>query len=87
MEGDETDFNEQALTEQREFSTQQIVEEWKHARKDFKFGQSDIAEDRFPCDLLYPWGDERGSISQLVECMIEHDEEHRNEIMKVLQVT
>ena len=87
MEGDETIFNEQAVIEQREFSTQQIVEESKQAREDFKFGLSDIAEDRFPGDLLHPLGDERGSIPQLVEYMIEHDEEHRNEIMKVLQAT
>lgn len=54
MEGDETDFNEQAVIEQRVFSTQQIIEEWKQAREDIKSGLSDIAEDRFPGDLLYP---------------------------------
>ncbi len=87
MEGDETDFNEQAVLEQRELSTQQILEEWKGAREDFEAAISDVSADRFPGDLLYPWGDERGSIPQLVEYMIEHDEEHRNEIMKVLQAT
>lgn len=87
IEGDETDFNQQAVREQREFSTQLIVEEWKQAREDFKSGLSDIAEDRFPGNLLYPWGDERGSIPQFVKYMIEHDKEHRNEFMKVLQAT
>jgi hypothetical protein len=85
MNGDETDFNEQAVIVQRTLSTQRIVAEWEQAREDFKAALSDIPIDRFPGDLLYPWGDERGSIPQLVEYMIEHDEEHRNEIIKVIQ--
>jgi hypothetical protein len=85
LDGDETDFNEQAVTEQRELSTQQIVAEWEQAREEFKAALSDIPMDQFPGDLLYPWGNERGSIAQLVEYMIEHDEEHRDEIVKVLQ--
>ena len=43
MEGDETDFNEQAVLEQRELSTQQILEEWKGAREDFEAAISDVS--------------------------------------------
>lgn len=39
--------------------------------------------DLFPGDLLYPWGGERGTIAQLVEFLIDHDAEHRDEIVKV----
>jgi hypothetical protein len=85
MDGDETDFNEGAVLEQRKLSTQQILEEWKGAREDFKAAISDIPDDRFPGDLLYPWGDERGSIPKLVEFMIEHDEEHRDEMIAITQ--
>jgi hypothetical protein len=35
--------------------------------------------------LLYPWGDERGSIAHLVETMTEHDVEHRDEIVKAIE--
>jgi len=80
-----TGFNAQAVAKQREFATQQIVADWERAREDFKAAISDIPVDRFPGDLLYPWGDERGSIAQLVEYMIEHDIEHRDEIVKALQ--
>ena len=41
--------------------------------------------DQFPGDLLYPWGDERGSIAELVEFIVEHDAEHRDEIVKAVQ--
>ncbi len=40
---------------------------------------------QYPGDLLYPWGDERGSIAQLVELIVEHDAEHRDEIVKAVQ--
>lgn len=82
---DETDFNQQAVVEQHRLSTQQVVAEWEQARQEFKAAVSDIPLDRFPGDLLYPWGDERGSIAQLVEYMVEHDEEHRDEIVKALK--
>ncbi len=85
INGDETEFNEQAVLEQRKLSTRQILAEWEQAREDFKAALSDIPTDQFPGDLLYPWGDERGSIAQLVEYMIEHDKEHRDEIVKAVQ--
>lgn len=85
LDEDETDFNQQAIIEQRELSTQQIIAEWEQAREDFKAAISEISTNRFPGDLLYPWGDERGSIAQLAEYMIEHDEEHRVEIVRALE--
>ena len=87
IDEDETEFNEQAVAEQRELSSQQIVSEWEQARDDYKAALSDIPTDQFPGDLLYPWGDERGSIAQLVEYMIEHDEEHIDEIVKAVQAS
>ncbi|MFC1996280.1 DinB family protein [Chloroflexota bacterium] len=85
INGEETDFNQQAVSEQRKLSTPQIVAKWDQAREDFKTAIREIPTDQFPGDLLYPWGNERGSIAQLVEYMIEHDEEHRDEILKAIQ--
>jgi hypothetical protein len=87
VDGDETDFNEQAVLEQRALSSQQIVAEWEQAREEFKAALDDIPTERFPGDLLFPWGDERGTIAQLVEYMIEHDDEHRDEIVKAVQTS
>jgi hypothetical protein len=85
MVGDETDFNEQAVVEQRKLSTQQILAEWDEAREAFKAALHNIPADRLPGDLLFPWGDERGSIPKMVTYMIEHDEEHGAEIAQVIQ--
>jgi hypothetical protein len=85
IEEDESDFNEIAVLEQRKLSTQQILDEWSLARKDFLAVIQDIPDDRFPGDLIFPWGDERGSIRILVDYFIEHDEEHREEIINALK--
>ena len=81
---DEDAFNEQAVTEQRELTTQQIFAEWEQAREDFKEAVQEIPIDQFPGDLLYPWGDERGTIARLVEYMTDHDTEHLDEIVKAI---
>jgi hypothetical protein len=81
---DEDEFNQQSVSEQRVLSTQQIKVEWEQAREDFKEAIREIPSDQFQGDMLYPWGDERGSITQLIEYMIEHDDEHRDEIVRAI---
>jgi hypothetical protein len=82
---DEDSFNEQEVLRQQEMTTQQIFEEWELAREDFKRAIEEIPLDQFPGDLLYPWGDERGTIAHLVKMMTDHDVEHRDEIVKAIQ--
>ena len=84
---DEHTFNEQAVKEQQALTAQQVMKEWEQARKDFIEAVQEISLDRFPGDLLYPWGDERGSIAGLVEYMTDHDAEHRDEIVKAIQTS
>ena len=83
---DEDATNEAMVCEQHDWTAEQVFAEWDKAREDFKLAIQEIALDKFPGDLLYPWGDERGSIAQLVEFMTEHDIEHRDEIVKVIMV-
>lgn len=79
---DENEFNQQAVVEQRALTAQQIIAEWDQTRTGFKEAVQGIPLELFPGDLLYPWGDESGSIAKLVEYMVEHDAEHREEIVK-----
>ncbi len=81
----EHDFNQQAVLEQRELTAQQLFAEWEQARGDFKEALQEIPDDQFPGDLLYPWGDERGTIARLVEYMTDHSIEHRDEIVKAIE--
>ncbi len=78
-------FNEQAVKAQQALTAQQVYVEWEQAREEFKDALKEMPLDLFPGDLLYPWGDERGSIANLVEYMADHNAEHRDEIVKAMQ--
>lgn len=84
---DEDAFNAQDISEQQELKTQQVFDEWEKAREEFKNAVEEIPFDRFPGDVLYPWGDERGTIAFLVETMTEHDTEHQDEFVKAIQLS
>jgi hypothetical protein len=84
---DEAAFNAQDILAQQALGTQQIFDEWEKAREVFKRAVADIPLALFPGDVLYPWGDERGTIAFLVETMTEHDVEHHDEIVKAIQLS
>jgi uncharacterized damage-inducible protein DinB len=85
LDEEEVEFNERAVLEQQKLSTQQILNEFETAYDEFKKALQEIPDDRFPGELLYPWGDERGDIATLVDYMVEHAIEHRDEIKKAMQ--
>ncbi len=87
IEEDESDYNEQAVLEQRTFSTQQIFVEWEQARDDLREAIREIPSDQFPGELLYPWGGERGSIAKLIDFLIDHENEHRDEIERAIKAS
>ncbi|GAI75344.1 unnamed protein product [marine sediment metagenome] len=78
------EFNERAFQEGRKLTKEQVIEEYEQARGDFKASVQELPQEKYSEDLLYPWGDERGDISQLVEYLVEHDAEHRDEIAAAL---
>jgi uncharacterized damage-inducible protein DinB len=84
---DEDVFNQQAALVQQELTAQQVIAEWEQARDDLKAVVQEMSSAQYPGNLLYPWGDERGSIAQLVEFIVEHDAEHRDEIVKAIQAS
>jgi hypothetical protein len=84
---DEDAFNQQEVLEGRKMTTQQVLMGWEQARKDFIEAVQKIPLDLFPGDLLFPWGDERGSIAQLVEYMTDHEIEHKDEIVRAIKAS
>ena len=80
----EDEFNERAFQEGRMLTEDQIMEEYEQSRADFKASVQNLPQEKYSEDLLYPWGDERGDVSHLVEYMVEHDAEHRDEIAAAL---
>ncbi|MGB5845663.1 MAG: DinB family protein [Anaerolineales bacterium] len=78
---DEGVFNEAAFKEGREFTQDQVLEESNQARLEFQHAVQKFPLDQLDSQLLFPWGDEQGDVAKLVKYMIEHDNEHRAEII------
>ncbi len=85
LDEEEVEFNQNAVLEQQKLTDQQILNEFETACDEFRKAIQEIPDDQFPGDLLYPWGDERGDIATMVEYMIEHSDEHREEIIAAIQ--
>jgi len=85
MVGDETDYNQKKVLDQRKLTTSQILQEWNQARMDFIEAVQNIPPDKFNEELAFPWGDERGSLTLMIEYMIEHNGEHQEEILEALK--
>ena len=85
MVGDETDYNQEKVIEQRTLPTEEIYQEWNKARKDFISAVQSIPPGKFNEELDYPWGDESGSLAVMIEYMVDHDGEHQEEILAVIK--
>jgi hypothetical protein len=77
---DENKFNAITVKEGRELPVEQVLKGSNQARQEFQRVVERFSPDQLDAELLYPWGDESGDIVQLVNYMLEHDEEHRQEI-------
>lgn len=84
---DEDAFNREAASAQHKLTAQQVLAEWDNARDDFITAVEELSPDQLHGEFLYPWGDERGNIVLLVEYMVEHDAEHRDEIVKAIEAS
>lgn len=68
-------YNDFAVEERAGWSEKQIREELESAREAFKQMVREIPDDRYPGNVLFPWGP-HGAIEQLVVEMIIHEDEH-----------
>ncbi len=82
---EEDDFNEQEVVNKQEWTIKKILEELEQTITDLKNIVQEIPIEKYPGDLLYPWGGERGNISDLIKFIIDHDNQHREDIVKALQ--
>lgn len=85
LDEEEVDFNQKAVEEQKKLSAEQLLDEWEAANNALSNAVQEMPIERFPGDMMYPWGDERGDIVTLVEYMVDHAIEHNEEITKAMQ--
>lgn len=80
----EDDYNHLNVARRKNFPVEKILLEWKETRDWLKQVLEEMPPDRLPGKMTYPWG-EQGSVTGLVDAMIDHELEHRQDIMGVLK--
>jgi len=86
LDDTEIDYNERAVRAQQKLSNEQLFNEWEQAYEELRRSVQEMPIELFSGDMLYPWGSERGSVVRLVEYMLEHAVDHRDEILKAIEV-
>lgn len=77
-------FNQQAYQRQKKLSAGQILAEFAAAHNAFKSALLDVPPDRISGPMLFAWGP-TGTVIQMVDVMILHEEEHRHEIKQAFR--
>lgn len=77
---DEDNFNDAAFLEGKKITDEQLLAECDQARRGFRDAVQKLPVEKYASEFLYPWGDESGDVTKLVDYMVEHDQEHLVEI-------
>ena len=76
---EEDAYNLQSAVNQRDLSTEQVLIDWGLARQLLIEAVEMMPPENFSGAFRYPWADEQGSVTTLVQYFTEHDLEHKEE--------
>ncbi len=77
-------FNQQAYKKRKKFTIKQVLEDFLAAHDAFKSALLDVPADRLSGPMLFAWG-ATGTVTQMIEGMMLHEEEHRHEIKQAFR--
>ncbi len=76
-------YNAETVSTRETLEYRHVFAEWEVAREQLKATIRALPDDKFNEPLVYPWGP-TGSVTRLVQIMIDHEHEHADEIRKQL---
>jgi uncharacterized protein (TIGR03083 family) len=76
-------YNAQSVETREPLSYDQVVKEWELARGQFETAINEMPPKKFREPFVFPWGP-TGTVAQLVTVFSEHEEEHVEEIRKLM---
>lgn len=76
-------YNSAAVEERRSWTAEQVWAEYEAAFDQFKRLVQAIPADKWHSEMLYPWN-HRGTVRLLIEIMMQHEVEHRQDILEVI---
>ena len=85
-DGDDEAFNQQEYQRLRQLDAAQSYAASEGSRDELIGAIEQLPDGLDAGTLLYPWR-ERGSLSQLIDEMVEHDVEHREELSEAIRAT
>jgi hypothetical protein len=77
-------YNAQSVATREALSYEQTVKEWELSREQLKAAILDLPPEKLDEPMLFAWG-RTGTVAQLVEIFASHEEEHAEEIGKLLK--
>ena len=79
-------YNASSVLERQALSLEQVIQEWEATHKVFLQAIRHLPPETTEAVFVYPWGPS-GNLADLVEILVEHENEHAEEIrQKILSV-
>jgi hypothetical protein len=73
-------YNEESYEKRKGLHPAQCRMDWGMVRRDLQFAVLELDATRLREEMQFPWG-ARGSVIQLIEEIVQHEEEHLSEIL------
>lgn len=77
----EDDYNQLNVARRKNFPFEKIHLEWTETRDWLRQVLEEMPDEQFESEMTYPWG-VRGSVTGLIDEIIQHEIEHRSDIIK-----
>lgn len=78
------DYNARTVSERESIDLDHSIREFEVTREQLKQLIRQVPPDKVAQPFVVPWGG-RGTLSEVVEIFVEHEEEHAQEIQKILE--
>jgi hypothetical protein len=76
-------FNQRAYEKSKDYAVEQIYGDWAAVRAAFLSLLRSLPPDKVDGEMMAPWG-KMTTVDRLVQDMVDHEVEHRNDILKLL---
>jgi exonuclease VII small subunit len=76
-------YNASTVAERAELPLEKVIQEWEQTREVFKLVIRALPAEKLDQPFVFPWGP-TGTLDRLVHIFADHEEEHAEEIRKML---
>jgi uncharacterized damage-inducible protein DinB len=78
-------YNNLSVDTRKDLNFEQTRKECEYARDQLKAVLTGISDEKFNARMIYPWGPQEGTVTELIEVIIHHERGHAEEIETLLK--